>query len=330
MSQPIATPDEAEWDRFFGEVLMRASVLRKMAIVPTFACLPLLAATWMSCGGEDTDSSPVDAGVEDAGGDTDADTGADADADADPGPNELPCDVRAVIEHHCGSCHSSPPTSTATLTLVSRFDFLQPSSVPGETVGARSVARMKSAAAPMPPKSEPPLAAAQAAVISEWVEAGMPPGDCGAIPAKPAETTCEGGSMWGDGDMGSKLMNPGLACRKCHLLQAPEHAYYFGGTVYPSFHEADLCNSPPPPDARIEILDENDDVTMTLLPNEAGNFISSAVAAGVPLPYRARLVANGLTRSMTKPQQDGDCNGCHTEQGAEDAPGRLAWPRPYK
>lgn len=307
---------------------MRSSVFRRVTALPAAVCLTLLAATWMSCTGEDTDSMPGDAGVEDGGANSDA--GTDADADADPGPNELPCDVRAVIEEACASCHSSPPTSTATLTLVSRYDFLQPSSIQSETVGARSVARMNFADAPMPPESEPPAAAEQIAVLSQWVAAGMPPGECGAIPAKPAATTCASGSTWGDGDKGSKLMNPGLACRKCHLLQAPELAFYFGGTVYPSFHEADLCNSPPPADARIEILDENDKVTMTLLPNEAGNFISNAVVPGAPLPYRARLVAGGLTRSMNKLQQDGDCNGCHTEQGDDDAPGRLVWPRPYK
>ena len=54
----------------------------------------------------------------------------------------------------------------------------------------------------------------------------------------------------------------------------------------------------------------------------------------MPIPYRARLVANGLSREMTYAQTSGDCNGCHTEQGTHvapetiDAPGRLVWPSP--
>lgn len=46
------------------------------------------------------------------------------------------------------------------------------------------------------------------------------------------------------------------------------------------------------------------------------------------------MIANGLTRTMTTKQDDGDCNKCHTEQGihvgngADDAPGRIVWPQP--
>lgn len=299
-------------------------IARRIAVsAPLGALFALLLATpWLSCGGGgETGTDPVDGGAGGGGGE-------DAGADADPGPNELPCEVRAVIEHHCVSCHSSPPTSGATFSLVSRFDFLQPSTVPGESVGQRSAARMKSLDAPMPPESEPPAGPAAILAIEQWVGEGMPAGDCGAIAPKPARTTCASGELWAMGDMGSAEMNPGLPCRSCHQMLAPELAYFFAGTVFPSFHEQDLCLSPPPPEARIEILDSDGAVTLTLLPNAAGNFTSSAVVAGVPLPYRARLVAGGLSRSMTTLQQSGDCNGCHTEQGENDAPGRLVWPSP--
>lgn len=289
--------------------------------------LALLPIVWTSCGEPDTESVPGDAGVDDADA---ADAGADdADAaDADVGPDELPCDVRAVLEARCASCHSSPPAAGATFSLISRFDFLKPSSVDGENLAQRSVARMKAAIDPMPPSSEPPAAVAQVSVIEQWITAGTPAGTCGALPAKPVATTCASGSSWDQGDKGSALMNPGLPCRKCHQLQIPELAYFFAGTVFPSFHEQDLCNSPPPAEARIEILDESGAIALVLLPNEAGNFTSNAVVPGLPLPYRAQLVANGLVRAMTTLQQDGDCNGCHTEQGDSDAPGRLVWPTP--
>ncbi len=140
------------------------------------------------------------------------------------------------------------------------------------------------------------------------------------------ETTCESGVYWSLGTTGSPLMNPGLACRSCHQQQAPEMAYYFSGTVFPSLHESNLCNSNPPHGARVEILDADGNVTLTLIPNAVGNFLSTSVVAGVPLPYRARLVVHESVRIMTTPQTNGDCNSCHTEQGTQGAPGRIVWP----
>lgn len=119
---------------------------------------------------------------------------------------------------------------------------------------------------PMPPLSEPPVSASQRAILDGWIDAGMPAGTCGVIAAKPVATTCASNSVWTQGDTGAKEMNPGRPCRTCHQLMAPQLAYFFAGTVYPSFHERDLCNSPPPPDARIEILDDTGTVRLTLLP----------------------------------------------------------------
>jgi len=247
----------------------------------------------------------------------------------DLGPNELPCDVREVVETVCSSCHSSPVAAGAPTPLLSRHDFLAPHASSGKTVAELSLERMKSTAAPMPPLSEPPASAGQLAIFELWVAAGMPPGTCGAILGKPAETTCASGKMWDPSATSTAQMNPGQACRACHKTQASQFNYFFMGTVFPAFHEKDLCISPPPPGAKVEILNAMGEVTMTLTPNAAGNFMSSAVAAGVPVPYSARLVANGLARSMNALQTDGDCNKCHTEQGAEGAPGRLVWPRDY-
>ena len=122
---------------------------------------------------------------------------------------------------------------------------------------------------------------------------------------------------------------PRRRTRRGGRFDGPRRAYFFSGTVFPDLHEQDLCHSPPPAGAQIEILDAQGNVTLTLTPGAAGNFTSSAVVAGVPVPYRARLVANGLTRSMSAAQTSGDCNACHTEQGEDGAPGRLVWPREH-
>lgn len=286
-----------------------------------FSLLSLLVVSTLGCssGGPPSDEDGQGA----------SSTGQAPDGGVDLGPNELPCDVREVLEEICVSCHASPVAAGAPMPLVSRYDFLALSRDSGKTVGERSLERMHAAAAPMPPLSEPPASAKQVAVFEQWVAAGMPAGTCGAIAEKPAETTCASGKAWDPSATATAQMNPGLACRACHKTQASDYNYFFMGTVFPAFHEKDLCISPPPPGAKVEILDATGKVTMTLLPNAAGNFMSSAVVAGVPVPYSARLVANGVTRSMTAPQTDGDCNKCHTEQGAEGAPGRLVWPRSY-
>lgn len=289
------------------------------------ACIPaasllLVAVSYLGCSSDDKNQAPpVPSPMEDGG----------VDAAVDPGPNELPCDVRQVVEEICTNCHSSPVAANAIMPLVTRYDFLAAYKDSGKSIGERSLERMKLAAAPMPPLSEPPPSASHLAIFEQWVAAGMPAGTCGAIPDKPAETTCASGKMWDPQATSTAQMNPGQACRACHKTKASDFNYYFMGTVFPAFHEKDLCSSPPPANAKIEILDVMGKVTMTLTPNATGNFMSSAVVAGVPVPYTARLVANGVKRAMNAPQTDGDCNKCHSEQGTEGAPGRLVWPRDY-
>jgi len=40
----------------------------------------------------------------------------------------------------------------------------------------------------------------------------------------------------------------------------------------------------------------------------------------------ARVVRGDQERVMLSPQMDGDCNSCHTENGANGAPGRIVAP----
>lgn len=124
-------------------------------------------------------------------------------------------------------------------------------------------------------------------------------------------------------------MNPGLACRACHLGSAPDKAYYFAGTVFPGMHEANLCDSRPPAGVVVEIIDANGNLALTLPVSQAsGNFHSALLvtAPAFPLPYTARVVNGTRTSTMTAPQTDGDCNACHTEQGTGGAPGRVVLP----
>ena len=59
------------------------------------------------------------------------------------------------------------------------------------------------------------------------------------------------------------------------------------------------------------------------LVNAAGNFYYSGTVA---LPYRAKVVRGTSERIMPIAQTSGDCNGCHTQNGANGAPGRIMLP----
>lgn len=178
---------------------------------------------------------------------------------------------------------------------------------------------------PAPPLDDVPPGERDAEAADSGSDADMPAQDA-AIEIPLAEVTCQSQSFWGGGDAPSAEMNPGLACRSCHQQAAPELAYYFAGTVFNELHGQDLCNTPPPEGARVEILNEASDVVLTLRPNAAGNFSSKTIGPTIPLPYRARVVVGERTKVMQTLQHSGDCNRCHSEQGQEGAPGRIVWP----
>lgn len=155
-----------------------------------------------------------------------------------------------------------------------------------------------------------------------------------------SSNTCASGQSWKGGTSESELMNPGFACRACHLGQnfqgqnpgggggEPGKAYFFMGTAFSTPHEPDLCAAADvPADAVVEILDGTDTVKLSLPINAAGNFRSRSTTAGFPLPYKARVVAGGKTVAMASAQMEGDCNTCHTAAGTGGAPGRILLPQ---
>ncbi|MCA3012104.1 MAG: hypothetical protein INH41_06830 [Myxococcaceae bacterium] len=266
-----------------------------------------------------TTTAPVDAGA------PVVDAGASAAGD-------LPCDVEAVIATSCRGCHGARPVAGAPMPLVSRAHFLAPApSSAGQSTGAMAVRRMKDAAAPMPVAGL--LNPTQVAVVEAWVQAGMPPGQCGAADAGAGDpfstpVQCTSGTTWTRGNRGSPLMNPGRACLSCHArvnadkgeAETPDG---IGGTVYPSAHEPDLCNGLP--GGAVVVVRGANGVEFRLPVNAAGNFFMYDTAT-LRRPFTARVEFQGRVRRMQTPQQSGDCNGCHTEAGAQGAPGRVLAP----
>lgn len=162
-----------------------------------------------------------------------------------------------------------------------------------------------------------PLAACTGGGDDEGGEGGE--GGSG-TPVDPAE--CASGMKWTGGDSESPLMHPGGDCIGCHASgEGPTFAV--AGTVYDSSNEPLDCFGVA--GATVEITDAANQV-FTLTTNDAGNFFLRARDADVAMPIHAVVKYNGNEHAMSAAQSTGACNTCHTEQGANGAPGRILIP----
>lgn len=134
---------------------------------------------------------------------------------------------------------------------------------------------------------------------------------------------CTTGRFWTDGDLGSPGMHPGLSCIACHERSLGAPPFAIAGTVYASAREPDECAGTSEP-VQVEVTDATGKV-FVLPVRSNGNFYKLAVEP-VAMPLRARVVAGGRARTMGGARESGDCNGCHTQSGAEGAPGRIVLP----
>jgi mono/diheme cytochrome c family protein len=121
-------------------------------------------------------------------------------------------------------------------------------------------------------------------------------------------------------------MHPGGTCITCHATaeagEAPQ--YTIAGTVYPTIREPTDCNGSNGVTAGIQVVVTDAAGRVLTLPvNTVGNFFTTAA---VTFPFHARVVRGTVERVMTAAQSTGNCNGCHTETGANGAPGRIVAP----
>jgi hypothetical protein len=124
---------------------------------------------------------------------------------------------------------------------------------------------------------------------------------------------CSSGQNWNG--LSGPTMQPGAACGGCHVFTV-------AGTVYPTAHEPTYCNGANVSGTTVVITDAKGHVT-TLQVNSAGNFYAQT---SIVTPFQAKVVHGGNERAMSESQTSGDCNSCHTQQGANSAPGRIILP----
>jgi hypothetical protein len=116
-------------------------------------------------------------------------------------------------------------------------------------------------------------------------------------------------------------MLPGWDCLKCHRAggEADDRGWSFGGTIFQNDDTAMTCNPGGPGGVKVEILDEADQVVLTLTTNNVGNFFSSEDV--YPPRFRARITKGSLAETMPDLQTNRSCNGCHNPTAVDPATG---------
>jgi len=132
--------------------------------------------------------------------------------------------------------------------------------------------------------------------------------------------TCTSKASWTRGE--GPEMRPGEACIACHASDDGP-TFSIAGTVYPSGHEPNDCNGAPATAGAVIVITDAQNKEYRLSANAVGNF---SMDLPITPPYRAKLVSAGKERLMATQQTVGDCNACHTQTGANGAPGRITLP----
>ena len=139
---------------------------------------------------------------------------------------------------------------------------------------------------------------------------------------------CTSQVYWKEGDKATEAMNPGGPCNACHDKTPTAPNYTIAGTVYPTSHEPDNCHGvnggmSNMPDVTVVITDKSGRTLPPIPVNSAGNF---KLETEVVKPFWVKVVSKGKENKMTMQAPHGDCNACHTQKGAEGAPGRVVAP----
>jgi hypothetical protein len=141
---------------------------------------------------------------------------------------------------------------------------------------------------------------------------------------------CSSNAFWKDMDKGSEAMRPGGKCNGCHDKAPTSPNYTVAGTVYQTSHEPDDCNGVAGAimdgglyETAIVITDRQGRTLPPIPVNSVGNF---KFETEIIMPFNVKVVSRGKENKMVMQAPHGDCNACHTQNGAEGAPGRIVAP----
>lgn len=242
---------------------------------------------------------------------------------------DLPCEVATLLLEHCAACHAGAQSFAP--PLARHEDLVAPAAQAGMTVADASLASMRGALTAMPPARR--LPESEVAPFAQWIADGMPSGTCeGLVPPPASQLVCSSGAYRDDGDDDDEDMFPGRACNQCHQSENDEEddeapLFAFAGTVYPTVREPDDCVGRG--DAIVTLRDAAGRTWQLGTRSGSGNFMLRWPSSGLTFPVTAGVAANGGTLEMMQPLMspaDGDCNRCHTQDGAFGALGRIFTP----
>lgn len=277
----------------------------------------------------DEDAGSEGDGTSTASGDDDDDD-VDQGAPAEPS-NGIPCDVQAVIENRCLSCHGTEAPQGPPLLKYEDFEA-KSTRDPEMTRGQVAADLMTKKEMPKAPGK---ASDAEIGIVNDWVTGGMKRSDEACILAPPDAGAsdggggqdggapgvdaglCTSGERWTQGNTKSPLMHPGGACIACHSTTQGGPTLSFAGTVFPSLHEVDDCNGSKAPIT--VVVKDRRGRAVTMQTNAAGNFMAftdTVQDLNMRPPYTVEVRQPGKTsRKMIRTITGGDCNGCHTTAG---------------
>jgi len=309
--------------------MRRGSARSWILVLVAIACAPGATA---GCQGPDSRYAPVDEvnngspnGPIQGSGTGGSSGGTGSSSTSSSGAVGVPCDVAQALTV-CVSCHSDPPVAGAVGSLLTYADLTAPAPTDATmTMAQMAVTRMTSPTKPMPPAPLPGATAAQIMALSSWVAAGSPMGTCVDNSTFQGAPTCPSNNYFNGNTHSGETMYPGQACLTCHAKSGGP-SFTVGGTVFATGKVLDDCLPPAGVDltqAQVVLHDANGDHVLSVLSD--GNFRSQKTDILV-FPFTAKVVYQGNERAMVTAQSNGDCNSCHTANGANGAPGRIALP----
>lgn len=123
---------------------------------------------------------------------------------------------------------------------------------------------------------------------------------------------------WSLAQFASSLMLPGQPCVQCHeMARGGARIITVGGTVFGDVHQLDDCKGVEGVEV---VVTDSLGVTRRLATNVSGNFFTRSTLVA---PFTVYVTDGTYERHMEGPAEHGDCNLCHSAEGAELAPGRI-------
>ena len=220
----------------------------------------------------------------------------------------IPCDVQAVLNAKCVSCHSSPPINGSLSALVTLADLMATAKEDTTKNEAQlSLIRMQNTASPMPPASiHNPATAAEIAAFKNWIN-GNYVGSCGGTttdggtPPPPPPNVFTGAPGFVS-SIAADTHNAGQNCMGgCH-----DHGFTFAGTLTDGVGNGVAG-------AEVRLVDANG-TAISVHTGTNGNFHSST-----PFVAPAHVGARNATKTAlmigSLTLANGGCNGCHKTGG---------------